>query len=71
MSEQIRLEDFHEQIVVDTFAGQSLNDQDYFLLFCLLHNYKIAVTPGVLDRTDLADIHALTQRGAADSLEVC
>ncbi|MDX2242408.1 MAG: hypothetical protein NW224_17115 [Leptolyngbyaceae cyanobacterium bins.302] len=50
--------DHYEQVIVETFLESDLSDNDYFLLFCLLHEYEFRQTSNV-------KVYGLTQRGAS------
>ena len=64
----ITIYEIHGRVLQDTFDNQ-LSDSDCFLLFTLLHQYRLILAAPVLaDRPNVLDISALTQRGVSESL---
>jgi hypothetical protein len=60
--------DLHGRLVRDTF-GRRLRDEDAFLVFVLLHGYRIALSGPVLsDRPGVTEVAAVTQRGPSEAL---
>ncbi len=70
MNTSVPLEEVYENIYRSTFSSKHLTEEDYFLLFYLMHNYYIELSrPGfVSNNPSLTRILALTQRGAASVL---
>jgi len=62
------IDDLHGRLVRDTF-GRRLTDSDAFLLFVLLHSYRIVLSGPVLtDRPAVQEVAAHTQRGVSEAL---
>jgi len=61
------LEEVYENIYRSAFSSKHLTEEDYYLLFYLMHNYYIElIKPGIVSNNpSLTRILALTQRGAA------
>lgn len=55
------ISDLKEKALVETFSEFDLSDNDYFLLFCLLHLYELRTRAHI-------EVHGYTQRGASDLL---
>lgn len=59
---------FHSRILRDVFPT-GLSDTDAFLVFCLLHNYRINVQEGsISDRASVRAIEPITQRDSAAAI---
>lgn len=61
------LTSFHKNLVVSLF-DRTINDMDAFLVFHILHDFELHVSPGVLKDSEVAIVPAVTQRMAASCL---
>jgi hypothetical protein len=60
--------DLHARLVRDTF-GRRLSEEDAFLVFVLLHSYRVVLSGPVLtDLPGVLEVAAHTQRGVSEAL---
>ena len=60
--------DLRGRLLRDTF-GESLVDQDAFLVFVLFHSHRVVLAEPILtDRPGIVEVAADTQRGVSESL---